>query len=794
MHSKVGLFLLTLLLITPGCSWWGGENTNNKVVDLSHVELLGGSSECIEHLDSFFGVYFKGQSQERDIKENVDCVKTIAAKIFEYAEEQSVEKGFSREEILTVLKSVFPRKQEQSLKDNIEMLFLAKRLFVGGLEDGFSRSESLKFEEALVRLEVEMLKGRIAVKHLFHSEKGFVEKGRNEAFSKMEEAFKNVDAIRADLGGKVTESEALGIIDQVFRGQSQIYKFKKLAVLAKDYLFGKGEPFRAGQKEFFSRVYVALEIQARIRLVDFSGGFLVGETFYDLQRALNLITGKMRLWSNKKKEYTLNISKVKELVANLHEVGVMNNLFSDPSVINDTLGIFLVNIFKTEDFDFRSFNEFDRIIQNWMARQNRLISKYQFSWIEGRLDSLNSESIEILKIVEAFKTPQFVVSPGQPVLIKRGNEELAPEKEYFDSSLKHTLYSLIEAFFKAYSPNVGLEKDADGMLALGLQNLTRIFDDIRPLALEMGFADPHTCNSVVRSFLEADVLTLSGNGDHMLSITEAIEWMGTMISTGSISNHIMNQVTDTCAIPGMKVLNHQFMSRECLKKEMFDKSTLYNSYFNTLQPYLDMLSSEYKTEEFTQSLDSWIFDTDDQEASTGKTYTEMMSTAFNSCGQSDFPVSKRELNLTIAVTIYVENIFYQFDKTGIRDHLWSDDPNGHDFILDGAELSKFFKEKAVKHADSFFEPYRNKEDKPWYMVSTDFLYDKIGKTVAFNFPESGVKMDRVGIYGVFKTVIVGSSLKGDNQFRKNYCNDVYSSFKTGVTYKKEEKLMCLEGE
>ncbi len=760
-------------------------------MDLRNINLLGTTTSCIENLDEFLGLYFKGQTQERDIKENVECIKNVAAKIFEYSEEGSRQKGFSRKEVFTVLKTVFPKKEDEFLKDNVEILFLAKRLFIGGKQDGFSRIERLRFNEALVKLESEMIKSRDSIKYLFYDRKGVVDENRDKSFKSLRESFDRIDEIRTEFGGEINEAELLGIVDQIFRENSKIYKFKKIVVLGKDYLFGTGKPFKVGQKELFSRVFSALEMQARLRLVDFSNGFLVGKTFYDLQKALNLITGKMRLWSNKEKTYTLNVSKVKDLVTYLHEVGVMNKMFSDPEVVNETLGTFLTTIFKTEDFNYKSFDQFNRRIQDWISRQNRIISKYKFSWAEGRLDVLSESSIEILESIDNFKKPQFTASLGEPMKIKRGGEDLLPEAEYFDLSLKHGLYSLVESFYRAYTPDGVVEKDSMGRKSLDFENIKRIFDDIRPLAVEMGFADPHSCDAVERSFVEADALTINGNGDRLLSIEESAEWMATMISTGSIASHILNQAAESCALPGMQVLGHQFVSRGCLKKNFYDKSTTYSSYFSTVQPYLDMLSSPGRVKDFNNKLDGWGLWTVD--STTSATYSDLMSSAFNSCGMEDFPVSKRELGVSIAVTIYVENMFYQYDKTGVKNHFWNDDPEGADLIIDGPELSKFLKEKLEGHADRFFEPYRNadSEDKHWYQVSTDFWYDSVAKPLAGNMPEL-LKIDRVGIYKIIKKLLEGSAQKSDNQFRKNYCNDVYASFETSVFYKKEEKLMCTE--
>lgn len=781
MCSKVFLIFIQVVLVT-GCSWWGGKNTDNKVVKFDESEILGTSSDCLDGLDTFFSSYFKGLSQERDIKENFSCIQDMSGKIFEYAKEGSVEKGFSRNEIYTAFKSVFPRKDPKSIEGNVELLFLVKRLFVGGEEDGFSRSEKVVFDQALIEIEKELISARTAIRHLFYFHKDS-SLSRNESYKTLKECFESLDSIRKTFGGALLENESFSIIKHVFKEGGSIEKYKDIALVAKNYLFGTGESFKNSEGEFFTRVFSALEVQSRFHSVNFSDGFLVGETFYDLQIALEIITDRLRVWSRQDTAYSLNIGDVKNLVTELRALGVMRNMFSDASLVNKSFEKFLMKIFKTNQFKSESFEQFYKIIQNWIRRQNRIISRYEFSWVAGRLDGLRKESVLILEEIGSFHKPQFLSGIGKPTLLKRDDEALSEEEEYFDLSLKHTLYTLVFEFFKAYSSNTSLATEEDASLSLEFADVKSIFDDLRPLALEMGFANPYTCNSENRSFIEADSLTLNGNGDNKLSINEAVEWMGTMISVSSVSKHMFDKVEPKCAIPGIKVLGHNFMSRSCAVEELFGRSRVIGSYFPSTLPYLELLNSEGRKEEFEDNLNSWILT---PKAGDNTSYSKFLSTAFNNCGQEDFPLNRGELNTVVAVNYYLENVFYQFDKTGLKNWAWSDDPKGSDFIIDGAELSNFLKKKMSYQMDNLVKLYEDKYPNIRHIVK--------GRTIRntlTNLPESSAKFDRVSIFGLIDGAISGFFKKEPHQYEKNYCNDVYSSFQQkDIFYRKEERLMC----
>jgi len=361
---------------------------------------------------------------------------------------------------------------------------------------------------------------------------------------------------------------------------------------------------------------------------------------------------------------------------------------------------------------------------------------------------------------------------------------------YFDQSLKHLLISVANEVFKAYSAVQPFTKGAGSKtITLGLPDITRIFKDIRPLGLEFGFNDPHHCGSEGRVLIEADSLTLSGNGDNRVSIREAVEWLATMISVASVTDQAFERIEQTCALPGMKVLGSPFLDRSCALKQMSGNDRILKDHFPKTWSYVDMLKSETRREKFEKQLggiSDWFTNFEYKKES----HTDFLKNRYNSsnsCSENkEFPFSKREFNTAFAINIYVENLYHQFDKTGV-DSWWpgTDDPSGSDFIIDGKELSNFLKSKASGLVDVLVPVYK---EKSFY---TRHLSDKHVKGLLRNLPENANYMDRSRAFQLLKMFLSVDDAAERHPFQNTFCADVTRSQNSEIYYRQEDRLMCL---
>jgi|GEM_PF-3395144 len=290
--------ILSLIFITSvsACSWWGGEKHDGSTLKLDEGEVLGKSTDCIDETGTFFFNYFKGTTTDADIQRNFKCVVDTIDVIFENANEQQPQKGFSRDEMSKIFTTIFPNKDKEFLTDNIEILFLIKRVFVGGLIDGFSRLDHKNLKEALPKVQKEFSASKKAIAHLFYGEDKTFE-SRSEGLEQLNKSFRALDKVKSDYKGELTEPEGRSVVTQIFKQQT-LKRFVKLALVAKTFVFNNDpKVFLVSQKDFFERLIRVLEAQARLRSLDFSKGFLFGKSYYDLKHAVLLVGASFLKWS-----------------------------------------------------------------------------------------------------------------------------------------------------------------------------------------------------------------------------------------------------------------------------------------------------------------------------------------------------------------------------------------------------------------------------------------------------------------------------------------------------------------
>jgi len=792
MSFKSLIFSFFVLTSFTGCSWWGGDLPDNSVIKLNEKNVLENSA-CIDEVGAFFSNYFSGTTTEAEINRNFLCINNTMDTIFENAIEKNVDKGFTKGELSQILETIFPRKEKIFLNDNIEVLYLLKRIFVGGALDGFNRADHRNLVSVLPKIKFEFIKSRQEVKHIFLGSK-MTFAARIKGFDQLRLSFKSLDQIRSDAGGELTEPEAITLIEQIFKSEG-ISKYKGLAYMAKTFVYNdEPEVFNNSQKDFFERLINVFEVQAKLRSLDFKKGFLFGKSFYDLESAVLMTSRSLTKWAGADSRWYIDVKSVGDILKASRDAGFWEDKFSDPDLVSLSIKKMLSQIFEKERLDLSSMKKLDQIFTGWVTRQESIISKYKFPWIENKKNTkLDSESLNIVEEVESFKFPQFVSESNAPITIKRRGNTLVPAKLYFDQSLKHLLISTANEVFKAYSSVQPFTKDAPRQrITLTLPDVTRIFNDIRPLGLEFGFNDPHHCGSEKRVVIEADSFTLSGNGDNRVSIRESVEWLATMISVASVSNQVFNRIEESCSLPGMKVLGSSFLGRKCALNQVAGDDQMLRDHFPDAFNYVDMLKSDTRRESFEKRLGG-LADWFDKVKYKKETANDFLTNRFdssNTCSDKDnFPYSKREFNTSFAINIYVENFFYQFDKSGV-DSWWpgTTDPSGSDFIIDGGELSKFFKAKATSLMDTLVPIYK---DAHW---STRHFSDNRVKRTLRNLPENANYMDRSRVFQLLKMFLSVDKEEDRHPFADKYCRDVSRTQDSSIFYRQEDRLMCLPNE
>jgi hypothetical protein len=792
--SFKSIFMSSVLIISlTGCSWWGGDISDNTVIKLDEREVLGNSTSCIDELGSFFSNYFSGHTTENEINRHFGCVLETVDVIFENATEKDQNKGFTRKEIHQILTTIFPKKDEDFLEDNIEILFLVKRIFVGGGLDGFTRVDHLNLKAVLPEVKTEFIKSRKSIKHLFLGAKLSFDE-RNEAFEQLSVSFKTLDKIKMDNSGEITESEGNALVEYIFKSET-LLQFKDIAYVAKTFVFNDDpKTFLKSQEDFFERLILVFEVQSRLRALNFNQGLLFGKSYYDLETSVLLTSKSLLKWASLDKSWYIHVESFSSMLKAITAAGFWTDKFTDPELVSSSVQKMLTQIFEKEKLDKSSMERLDGIFKDWVNRQENIISKFNFSWIiKKKISDIGAESQNIVDEVETFKFPQFVSELNAPIVINREGSSFVPAEQYFDQSLKHLLISAANEVFKAYSAVQPFTRGASNVrITLTLSDLTRIFQDIRPLGLEFGFNDPHHCGSEKRVMIEADSLTLSGNGDNKVSIRESVEWLATMISVASVSDQAFARIEESCSLPGMKVLGAPFLDRSCALKQLTGNDQILLRHFKGTSHYVDMLKSDTRRADFESKLGGlvdWVGGVEYKK----ETHVEFLKNRYNSSNtcieNDDFPFSKREFNTAFAINIYVENLYHQFDKSGV-DSWWpgTTDPGGADFIIDGIELSNFLKSKASSMIDVLVPIYKKKSF--W----TRHLSDKQVKGLLRNLPENTNYMDRSRSFQLLNMFLNAAEPQARHPMQNKFCEDVSRSQESDIFYEKEDRRMCLPGD
>jgi hypothetical protein len=232
-------------------------------------------------------------------------------------------------------------------------------------------------------------------------------------------------------------------------------------------------------------------------------------------------------------------------------------------------------------------------------------------------------------------------------------------------------------------------------------------------------------------------------------------------------------------------------------EELFGRTSVLSSYFPSMQAYLELLENEGQREEFRSKLKGVFsyfigFDAIDSDS-----ISNVFQNTFNTCGQEDFPFNRGELNSVVAVLTYIENLFSQFDKTGLKG-VWSkDDPKGSDFILDAQELLEVSKERP--HYRQLLLSYLKKDKSNSEKALDRWRSEGVENALSIleRLPDTAVKIDRLtAISDILNPILKGAGgLISQNlhRFKQNYCSDIYTSFQRGsISYDPSERLMCTE--
>lgn len=793
--------LLIPFLFVISCSWWGGEN---KTSDLAYVEtsdvMRGKNVDCIMNTGTFFSDYFQGHSSELEVNEMSSCVESTLDSMFEFAyRDDGI--GFNRQRIQNVLRSVSSDRNNLDNYDEVaDLVFLLKRLFIGGEKDRFLKSEWEEFKKEMPEFEKALIDAHQSAKLIFYSEKRRSLATREQDYSQIASLFGALDDIKNKYEKNIELDEFNSLV-RVLLSVSNLDHFIPLFEAASPIVLPSQKSFENSQKDLFKITWKVFEMQSRYREMSFSEGFLAGESMADLINATKLIVNSLSSWGDSDPEnYKFEISDVKNTVRALYNLGFLKNFLSDYQSLNQTLENIFISFFGDDKIESHDLNALKAEVLKWTSGYSLILSKFDFPWIEPTIQSLQQRDFdytetqheELESTLNRFVRPKFIASANKPIRILYDQDTVLTQQErFFDISFKHLFLSITASMMKIYSPSIRSEVQSDSEIAVGKEVLRKLFSDFRPIGLGMGFVNPYNCDSTDRIFTEGNSLTFSGDANDTISIFEASEWLGIMISVSSITNHVFTNADEACAYDGTNLFGHNFNRRSCFRDALFNRDSIFADYFPGFSSYINILKSESLTSDFSDNVNDWI--DGDAEPLNFDSYKNLIVNSMNSCsylGREEefynFPVSRGEFNTVTAAVIYVENIFQQFDTTGLSSGLWNKvDPDGYDMILDGQEISRLLRAKATEGMKDMAVDHIKEE----YGSTTFFMTHNWLRNRLLNLPEGLVKFDRSKVFGLVHDFL--SERVELNSLELNFCREVMSSASHGfIEYDTEARLQC----
>ena len=801
-RGKTFLFLLAFSLLLPSCSWWGDENVQSTGIALDTSSVIKfGDINCIKNTGAFFADYFYGRSSVSEIRDMQKCVENTLDSMFDLAYKND-EVGFNRTRIKNVLESVISQNRSYDLDELADLIFRLKRFFVGGGKDSFFKEEWERFRPDLAEVANALIASHKSSKTIFFSGKDKNLLEREEFYHRLSNSFKAIDRVK-NKHPKTLEIKEIESLVSVLLKVSDLDHFTPLAMTARKIIYPTEEIFEKEQGVFLKTVWDVFEIQTRAREISFTQGILVGESSADVIKALGILTDRLQVWSGEYPEtFSFSTDHIKQLIDQMYDIGFLNDIMENADPINETVENVFKRIFGSTKIKQKDFTLLREIFNGWAQYYPRLLVDLDAEWAKTVYSVLVDEELktgtrtkEMAKMLDVFDQPNFISGPSTPIhILYDKRRTLTPEEVYLDKSLKQLFLALAEPVMKAYNPELNEKTSGIGVI-FNTKGLDRLLIDFRPIGLELGFINRYSCNSSTRIFTESNLLTKNANGDGFISLIEAAEWLGTMIVTSSLTDHVFSRIEKECAYKGEHVYGYPFYNRECFKKSMFNNKENIENYFPGFLTYMDILRSDSRRKVFEEQMGGWV-----NYAKSYYAYNELdpnfFETVFmnqmNACFQVkdkeaylDFPLSRAEFNATIATLIYVENFYSSYDTTGFKS-LWADEPQGPDLIIDGGEVSVFARDKV--NEDNTRTIAKAIRSESW--LARRYGHEERWVNTLRGLPEWAVKMDRQRLTDIIKN-IMSDTLVVD-PLEQNYCEQVMNSaMNTGtVAYDTEARLQC----
>lgn len=132
--------------------------------------------------------------------------------------------------------------------------------------------------------------------------------------------------------------------------------------------------------------------------------------------------------------------------------------------------------------------------------------------------------------------------------------------------------------------------------SLSKAGLIAWYEEFDELGTDIKAFDPRSENAGVRSFLEANFFTASGNGDDKMDLHETFEFVSLLFSAGLASSSDIQADMKACEVSQKDIFGYAYLQEECFKRQLRKNFT---TYFDNL-PWMGQFVANLNDADFAE--------------------------------------------------------------------------------------------------------------------------------------------------------------------------------------------------
>lgn len=577
--------------------------------------------------------------------------------------------AFTADELFTIFDKFL--KDTKLSKKSTQGILLLKKALLGGSPDVLLKSEinDLKSYLVSVKTEVHLLLPHMSIYH-FKKEKGpFSSEQLKAAFTQLKTSFKNLLYASKIAKSEYELEDLRALLEDLEILTDQQKNLLKIAEKAKNVLVGT-EPLKS-QQEYATAVDNLFDIghiYARVFYEDVTFGI---KNEAQLNKAVALVEDILTSLESSlqyQKNHSLDLHQVDSLIQELTEQKVLPFAVSKDTLVN-FYKLILIKVFsENKNLSAGSLEQLRGEHLRALKKELALFKVY-LSFINSNSFTSSAERKKLGDIqsslkfylpqthVESFKglsaqDMQFVLNgfndlkvqflSERPVVYRFNKMVIALNQDIWDQ----TWQDLVRGLFGNMLGRELIRGWGNGALITeaGLINWYNDFKDFA-VAIKLFDSKSEASKAGKDTFLQANLFTYAGNGDHEMSQTESFQFVNQLLSGGGqiVSEMTVGLQKAGCNLKELDSFENPWNNEECFTEDFKNN---YKYYFSNLSYFVGFLDKKL------ESKNPKLY----------KSYINQLLSVARRKGNSVGKLETFELRNLAMTLMYIESLFAVYDK------------------------------------------------------------------------------------------------------------------------------------